>query len=70
MDQWKVMSTWCHHDSCKLVALELHIGYSYIVLTKLQELHMYMVSHTMSCNSCKLFDSTHVCKNMMNYNEL
>jgi len=25
MDQWKIMSTWCDHYSCKLITLELHI---------------------------------------------
>jgi hypothetical protein len=56
MDWWKLTSTWCYHCSCKLIALELHNSCSYIVVTKLHELHMYIVSHMVNyiCyNSCE-----------------
>jgi hypothetical protein len=62
MDQWKVTLAWHYHSSCKLVALKLHNSCSYIIVTKLNELHMYTISHTMNCicwNSCDLFDSIH-----------
>jgi hypothetical protein len=58
-------STWHYYGSCKLVALELHNSCSYIVVFKLHELHMYIVSHTMNCihcSSCNLFNSTHTCR--------
>jgi hypothetical protein len=66
-------STWCHHCSYKLVALELHNSSFYMVITKLHELHMYIVSYTMCCihfNSCDLFNSTHVHRNTLNCNEM
>jgi len=69
INQWKVTSTWHHQGSCKLVALKLHSS-SYIIVTKLHELHMYMVLYMMSCNSCDLSNSTHVHKNMLSRNEL
>jgi hypothetical protein len=57
-----MMSTWHYYKSCKLVALKLHDSCFYIVVTKLHELHMYIVSHTMSCirySSCNLSNNTH-----------
>jgi hypothetical protein len=65
MDWWKMMLTWHYYGICKLVALELHNNCSYIVVTKLHDLHMYIVSHTMSCiccSSCNLFNNTHTHK--------
>jgi hypothetical protein len=73
MDWWKVMLTWHYHYSCKLVALELHNSCSYIAITKLHKLHMYMVSHMVSyiyCNSCNLTNSTHICRNPLSCNEV
>ncbi len=73
INQWKVTSTWHHQGSCKLVALKLHTSYSYIIVTNLHELHMYMVSYMVSCipcNSCDLSNSTHVHRNMLSCNEL
>ncbi len=67
----KIMSTWCYHGSCKLIALKLHNSCSYIVLSKLFKLHMYMVSHIMSymrCNSCDLSNNIHTHRNRLNYN--
>jgi hypothetical protein len=72
MDQWKMTLTWCYHGSCKLFALKLHNSCSYIVVIKLHELHMYIVSHTVSCiyyNSCNLSNSIHTYKNMQSCNE-
>jgi len=40
----------------KLIALELHNNYSYIVVIKLHMLYMYMVSHTVSCIHCNSWD--------------
>jgi len=51
-----------YNSSCKLVALELHNSCSYIVVTKLHELHTYIIPYTMNCvfcNSCNSFDNTH-----------
>jgi hypothetical protein len=62
MDWWKMTSTWHYYGNCKLVALELHNSCSYIVVIKLHELHMYIVSHTMSCirySLCILSNSIH-----------
>ncbi len=73
INQWKVMSTWRHHNSCKLVALKLHSSSSYIIVVELHKLHMYMVSYMVSCipcNSCNLSNSTHTHKNMLTCNEL
>jgi hypothetical protein len=85
MDQWKVMSTWCYHGSCKLITLELHNSCFYIVVNELHnscfyiivnelhKLHMYIVSHIVNCiycNLCDLFDNTHTHKNMLSCNEL
>jgi len=67
------MSTWSQHGSYKLIALELHISCSYIVITESHELHMYTVSHMVSCilcNSCDLSDSIHTYKNTLSCNEL
>jgi hypothetical protein len=50
-------------DSHKLVALELHNSWSYIVAIELHELHTYAISHIVSCvycNSCNSFNSTYV----------
>jgi hypothetical protein len=69
----KSNSTWHYHCSCKLTALELYNSCSCIVGIELHELHMYTISHTMSCihcNSCDLSNGTHVYKNMLNCNEL
>jgi hypothetical protein len=65
---WKVTSTWCYHCSCKLVALKLHNSCSYIVVIKLLELHIYIVSYIVSyiCyNACDLSNSTHTRRNML-----
>jgi hypothetical protein len=73
INQRKVTSTWHHHVSWKLVALKLHSSCSYMIVTKLHELHMYMVSYMVSCircNSCNLSNSTHAHRNMLNHNEL
>jgi hypothetical protein len=48
--------TWRYHASYKLVALELQIYCSYIIVTKLHKLHMYMVSYIMNQTSV----ATHV----------
>jgi len=72
-DQQIITLAWCYYCSCKLVASKLHNSCSYIVVTKLHNLHMYMVSHMVSCihcNSCNLSNSTHVLKNMPSCNEL
>ncbi len=65
---------WCYHiGSCKLVALELHISYSCKVVIKLDELHMYTISHLVSCihcNSCNLSNNIHIRRNTLNCNEL
>jgi hypothetical protein len=63
----ELIKKWHYHGCYKLVASKLHNNYSYIVITKLHELHMYMVSHMMTyihCNWCNLFDSTHTYNNM------
>jgi hypothetical protein len=73
INQWKVTSTWRHHNSCKLVALKLHSSCSYIIVVELHKLHMYMVSYMVSCipcNSCNLPNSTHAHRNMLSCNEL
>jgi hypothetical protein len=69
----KIMSTRCSHGSCKLIALKLRNSCSYIVLTKLFELQMYVVSNIMSYmrwNSCDLFNNIHTHRNRLSYNEL
>jgi hypothetical protein len=65
MDWWRMMLAWHYHGSCKLVALELHNNYFYIVVIKL---HMYAISHTMRCiccNSYNLSNITHVHRNIL-----
>jgi hypothetical protein len=52
MDWWKKMSTWHYHCRCNLVALKLYNNYSCIVVIELHEVHMYMVSHMVSCIRC------------------
>ncbi len=61
------MRRWCYHGSCKLVTLELHNSCFKIVVTLL---HVYMVSHIVSCicyNSCDLSNNTHTCRNIHVY---
>jgi hypothetical protein len=55
------------------MALKLLNNRYFIIVVKFHELHMYMVSHTMSCihcNSCNLFNNIHACKNTLGCNEL
>jgi hypothetical protein len=62
MDVWKKKLAKHYNNSCKLVALELHNSYSYIVVTKLHKLHTNIVPYIVSCvfcNSCNSFDNTH-----------
>jgi hypothetical protein len=63
MDGWMEKKLAKHYNnSCKLVALELHNSYSYIVVTKLHKLHTNIVPYIVSCvfcNSCNSFDNTH-----------
>jgi hypothetical protein len=73
MDQWKMMSTWHYHASCKLVVLGLRNNCSYIIVNELYKLHMYMVSYMMSCiycNLCNLWNNIHAHRNKLNCNEL
>jgi hypothetical protein len=68
LDQWKMISCWCYYGDYKLIALELHNNCFYIVVTELHGLHMYTISHMLSCiyhNSCNLFDSIHTYRNML-----
>ncbi len=68
MDWLKVMSTWYYHGSWKLVALELYNNCFYMVVIKLNELHMYTVSHMMNYihyNSYDLSNNTHTHKNTL-----
>jgi hypothetical protein len=56
-----------------VVALQLHNICSYIVVIELHELHMYTVSHMVSCilsNSFELFDNIHAHRNVLNCNEM
>ncbi len=51
----------------------MHISCSYIVVIESHELHVYTISHTVSCilcNSCDLSNSTHTYKNTLSCNEL
>ncbi len=73
IDEWKIKSTQHYHWNSKLVALELHNNFSYIIVTELHKLHMYMVSHAKNCIYCNSFDllnNTHVHRNTLNCNEL
>jgi hypothetical protein len=45
MNWWKMTLIWHYHSSCKLVALELYNSYSYIVVTMLHKLHIYIWFH-------------------------
>jgi hypothetical protein len=46
MNWWKMTLVWHYHSSCKLVALELYNSYSYIVVTMLHKLHIYIYGFT------------------------
>jgi hypothetical protein len=73
MDHQKILSTWCYHCSCKLVALELHNICSWIIIIELHAVHMYITSHMVGCiccNSCNLSNNFHAHRNMLNCNEL
>jgi hypothetical protein len=62
-----------YYWNSKLVALDLHNNFSYIIVIELHELHMYMVSHAKSCiycNSSDILDSTHARRNTLSCNEL
>jgi hypothetical protein len=56
-----------------VVALKLHSNYFYILVTKLHELYMYMISYTVNCiccNSYNLSNSTHIRRNSLSCNNL
>jgi hypothetical protein len=56
-----------------VVALELHNSYFYIIVIELHELHMYTISHMVSCIPCNSFDlsdSIHARRNALNCNEM
>jgi hypothetical protein len=55
VDGWQnVILTWHYHCSCKLVVLELHNSYYYIIVTILQELQIIITTQKPSCEvNCK-----------------
>ncbi len=51
-----------YNSNCKLVILELYSSCSYLVATKVHDLHTYMVPHIVNCVYCNLSNHIHAIK--------
>jgi hypothetical protein len=65
---WKVMSTWYYRGSCKLLALKLHSGCSYIVVIKVAQVanvydfHMWWFASVAAHATCPIaFTPIEIC---------